>query len=336
MVCGGTTVSVPGNGTSLASGQAQFPVSCNSLKATAVAAVPPYNGSGGNGPQSNSVAVTVAGVPSIGSISGSSPTSGEIDIAAGSENTNNGGALSVTYAVFAGKSFSPGDCSTADGSAVSIGGSGLEQEGGSSTFTGLDITIAHTVVACGTNGYGLAVASAQDVAAQPVPAYPSTEVYTLSDGSGSGTYQVQPPANDAPAGFTTVFSPASSPFGVMPAITGKYCLASDSAVCGTSASVAPADSTKQEPARVTGPTLTCKSVLFSTSAQPSAVVSGPGSVSVSNLQYQDPSSSGNWVDASSDSIPGDATKIQGLVVVTWTGVDSGLAPYTSGELGDSC
>jgi large repetitive protein len=335
--CDGAPATVGGNGTSAASAQAQFPVSCNSLEATAVAAVQPYDGSSGNGPQSDSASVTVAGVPSIGSISGSSPTSGQIDIAAGNENTNNGNALNIVYAVFSGNSFGAGDCSTSDGTAVSIGGSGLEQEGPSSTFTGLDITIAHTVVACGTNGYGIAVASARDVAAQPVPAYSSTEVYTLSDGSVSGVYQVQLPAEDAPTGFHTVFSPTSFPFGAVPSITGKYCLASDSAVCGAQGSVAAADSAKQEPVRVTSPSLTCRSVLLSNSAQASAAITGPGSASVTDLQYMEDPSDG-WNDASSpDSIPGSATKIQGKVVVTWTGVDSALTPYTtSAELGDDC
>jgi large repetitive protein len=334
--CGAATVTVGGNGTSAASAQVQLPVSCNSLRATAIAAVQPYDKSSGNGPQSSPVSVTVAGVPSIGSISGNSPTSGEIDIAVGNQSTNNGGALSVTYAVFAGNSFSPGDCSTSNGTAVSVGGSGLEQEGASSSFTGLDISIAHTVVACGTNGYGIAIASARDVAAQPVPAYPSTEVYALSDGSASGIYQVQLPPNDAPAGFTATFSPTSFPFGAVPSITGKYCLTSDSSVCGASASVAPADGAKQEPVKVTSPSLTCKNVLLSNSAKATAVITGPGSASVTGLQYMDPSS-GNWVDASSpDSIPANATKIHGTVVVTWSGVDSGLAAYASGDLSGDC
>jgi hypothetical protein len=333
--CDGTTDTFTANGSASATSTHQFPVSCTSLEVRAVAKVPPFNGSDGNGDQSAPHSVTVAGTPIIGGISASSPSNGSIAISVSSQDANNGNALTFYYATYTGNA---GTCTTGDGSAADFSTGGREETpSSSSTISGLDGTIAHTVVACATNGYGIAELSETKVAAQPIDTYPGG-TYTISDGSSSGTYSFVGPAESAApsSGLVTVLTPGSVPFGTLPNVTARYCLHNDTSVCGNLGPVAAANSAAQEPVHVTSPRLSCDWNGGSSGgvyvANGSASFDSLGSLQVTNLQYKEPGFLSNWQDQSDpNSIPPTATQIRGNIEVTWgNGIDAGLAPYSSG------
>ncbi len=277
---------------------------------------------GSSSGSSQTVGVSVAGLPVLGDLNVVSVDANSITVSpiAVDMNGSNRSREIIYVAHQAGGSAS---CSVASsgGSLSATVNDGVQST--SNVITGLSSNVAYTVRACVSNGFGLTESNSITATPFSAPAAPTGYSYSIRDGSADGQYSIiRNDGSSPPSGFSLIIDGDDKLGAEFTGMTAKFCLTSDPTKCSAEAQIPPSSSVAAVPLAATAGAVTCAvGSAFSATVAASGISGG-----FSEVQYFD---GGTWqtLATTADPIPSGATQVRGKYSFNTVGT-TGLTPYT--------
>lgn len=280
------------------------------------------------------VPVTVAGLPSVSSVTATA-TSTSISLQAVAEVNNS--VAPVTKRSIAWISAEP-NCTALPSGELKVTGSVVSEE---ELISGLQKHRNYNTKVCFSNGFGVAQMPGETLFTWDKPAAPAADAYSYAMAGSGGKYTVAgdptPKAGvTPPADFVANFArPAAEIYGAAPEIDVRYCTESDATRCSDWTRVKPAVANQawQVDVSVLINAPDCASWVAGGTLQP--VVAGKGTTAavavVTGATYKVPNASGgeDEVVATDNKVPAGATKATNITwKLTWLGGAAGYAAHT--------